>query len=474
MQKQERLLCVFAASAGFIMMAFELAAARMLAPAVGGSTYVWTSVIGVIIAALSYGYWVGGHVADIRHRHADVGYLFLAAALAMSATLLMQKPIIGAVLSFAIDIRLQAVLIAVVLFAPVSIMLGMISPYIAKLNVTSLKTAGRSVANLGALNSVGGIAGTFVAGFILFGYFGITQVVGMLVFFAIVISWLAAPKLRTKQRAALSAAILCAVAFALVPDKTLTIDTPSAHYVVIKEQTEQGQLVSLLTGPRGTQSGALSTQPTQLLFWYTQQMAMATAANKHDNILILGGGAYTLPQSLAQSYPTSIIDVAEIDPRLITIAREHFFYTDPPNVTNYPEDARTFLNRNTKQYDIVLVDAFGGDAAPTTMMTAEYGALIKKAAGSSGVVVVNSIAGLHDAACRPLFNAVMAPYATHFANGYYLAHNPANRSTNIMGVFSQKQPVLMGYTPMPNLTGERYTDNFIPAERLYSACRETV
>ena len=41
-------------ASGFVLMAYELAASRILAPTIGTSIYVWTSVIGVMIAALAF------------------------------------------------------------------------------------------------------------------------------------------------------------------------------------------------------------------------------------------------------------------------------------------------------------------------------------------------------------------------------------------------------------------------------------
>ena len=57
---------VIAFVAGFCVMVFELVAARVMSPVVGASTYVWASIIGVIIAAMSLGYWLGGVLADTR------------------------------------------------------------------------------------------------------------------------------------------------------------------------------------------------------------------------------------------------------------------------------------------------------------------------------------------------------------------------------------------------------------------------
>jgi predicted membrane-bound spermidine synthase len=70
------LLGLYAAASGFILMVFELSAARLLAPTIGSSMYVWTSVIGIIVLALSVGFWCGGRLADQRNRSTDVIVLF--------------------------------------------------------------------------------------------------------------------------------------------------------------------------------------------------------------------------------------------------------------------------------------------------------------------------------------------------------------------------------------------------------------
>lgn len=49
---------------GAIGMGLELIAARVLSPYVGSSNIVWTSIIGIILASMSLGYWLGGKQAD--------------------------------------------------------------------------------------------------------------------------------------------------------------------------------------------------------------------------------------------------------------------------------------------------------------------------------------------------------------------------------------------------------------------------
>ena len=49
---------------GAMVMIYEIVGSRVVAPHFGTSIFVWTSLIGVILASLSIGYWVGGRIAD--------------------------------------------------------------------------------------------------------------------------------------------------------------------------------------------------------------------------------------------------------------------------------------------------------------------------------------------------------------------------------------------------------------------------
>lgn len=188
------LLLALAFMAGFVLMVFEMVASRILAPTIGSSTYVWTSVIGVIIAALSLGYFFGGRLADKRAEPVDLAFLFLASALGVAATFTIYGDFLAGLSDSQMDNRLQAVVASLLLFAPTSLVLGMLSPYLAKLNVKSLESSGRAVASLSALNSIGGIVGTFFTGFVLFAAVGSKAILVGLVLALVICSWSVAPK----------------------------------------------------------------------------------------------------------------------------------------------------------------------------------------------------------------------------------------------------------------------------------------
>ena len=54
---------IAAGATGFGVMAAELTAVRLLAPHFGDSAYVWTNVIGVILAAMALGATLGGRLS---------------------------------------------------------------------------------------------------------------------------------------------------------------------------------------------------------------------------------------------------------------------------------------------------------------------------------------------------------------------------------------------------------------------------
>lgn len=453
-------------------MTFELAAARILAPSIGSSTYVWTSVIGVIIAALAFGFYVGGKLADARDRSTDLIWLLLAAAYAVIWTLLFYPAMLVWITEGFSDVRLQGVVAAALLFAPTSFLIGVTSPYLAKLNVRSLKTTGQHIASLDALNSVGGITGTFLTGFVLFGFVGSRQTFVVVVVLLLAASWLVDPKHALRKRIGLSLLALIAAVLSLQPSSsTVDIDTATAHYQVASLSYSGDQITGLTTGPGGIQSAVYESNDA-LVFWYTNEMARIAQEGKPKRILILGGGAFTLPQYLSNALPESQIDVVEIDPGLEKISTDYFDFKHPPNVNLIFGDARSYLNTSNKTYDIILVDVYGDSMIPFTLMTKEYVKALEKRLAPDGRVVVNVIAGAVGE-CRNLFGSIDAAYASQFSRGYYATESGYHqiRANYILAYDRGTLPAPSNMKPV-DLSGYRvFTDNYTPAERLYYGCR---
>jgi predicted membrane-bound spermidine synthase len=457
---------------GFVLMAFEMAASRILAPAIGSSTYVWTSVIGVIIAALSLGYWAGGWLADQRKRVVDVAYLLLIAGGAVAITTALYPGFLTWLGDLSLDDRLRGILASFVLFAPSSFVLGMISPYLAKLSVTALSSTGSKIASLSALNSLGGISGTFVTGFWLFAVLGTRGIFMALSLVLVVLSLTFAVRWRMPARVTLGVLFALIVCVPLPPSSTFAIDTPTAHYTVKTNQLNDGaQLRTIGIGPRGEQSGVILGKPDQLVFWYTRELArQVDLLPQKSRILILGGGAYTLPQYLADKYPESNIDVVEIDPQLAQIARQYFDYTPQPSITEIAQDARIYLSQTTARYDIVIVDVYGDINVPVTLMTREYGTLVGRVTKPTGTVLANVVAG-QTGACRELLAVSSATYQDEFPYRYTKVDESAatNDDANVILLMARSPRTVPGYTKNTD-SRPVFEDDFAPLEPIQQAC----
>lgn len=466
---------VIAFVTGFSLLTFELAAARLLAPAIGSSTYVWTSVISVIIAALSVGYVVGGKLADARKQPLDVVWLLLAAAANIAIVLAIYKSFLEYSVNQSADPRWQALGVGLILFGPTSFFIGTIAPYLAKLNVSSLAIAGQAIASLEALNAIGGIVGTLLTGFVFFGLMGVNGVLAIVVVALVVISWLIMPRQKWPLRLGIGLVLVGASILQLTPDaKTVSVETPSSHYGIIDAYYRGQPIRALTTDTSGIQSGVNLPNNGELVFWYTQQLARITEQQKPSSVLILGGGALTLPQYLSEKLPDAQIDAVEIDPKLGELSRQYFGYKNPANVNEIYTDARRYLNTTEKKYDVILVDVYSGTDIPFSLLTVEFGKTITSRLSERGVIAANIIGNL-SGQCREIVAAADSAYRSGgLKPGIYAKQNSSDIvPSNVIQIYSKHKIAITGYQPLPEFYQAAYTDNYMPAERLHFACQQT-
>jgi SAM-dependent methyltransferase len=166
LERRGRALAALVLVAGTGSMATEICASRLLAPFYGSSTVVWANVIGLVLAALAAGYWLGGKLADRRPTERALGTVVLAAALATAAVPFVARPFLD--LSVRGLDRLDAGSVigsffaSLVLFAPPVLALGAVAPYAIRLAVVDLETAGAVAGRIFALSTAGSLLGTFL------------------------------------------------------------------------------------------------------------------------------------------------------------------------------------------------------------------------------------------------------------------------------------------------------------------------
>jgi MFS family permease len=172
-----RLPSVIAFVANGCLLVLELVAGRILAPTVGVSLYTWTAVIGVVLAGISLGSWIGGKIADRRPGRSVLSLQLLLSAVASALVLLFESNLDSVAAPFSWPSILQVVWLTTIVFFLPSVLIGMVTPMIIKLALNSLEVTGRVVGRIRAAAELGAIAGVFLTGFVLIEAFGSRSIV---------------------------------------------------------------------------------------------------------------------------------------------------------------------------------------------------------------------------------------------------------------------------------------------------------
>ena len=161
---------------GALVMVLEMVGGRVLAPHVGTSAIVWTSLIGVVLACLALGAWAGGRFADKTLSRRGLGQALAGAGLGCALTAFCHTALGAGVTQAVGNLYLAAVAAALGIFALPAFFFGMITPYVIRLRIADVDTAGATVGRLYALSTAGSILGTFLGGFVLISFFGSTVI----------------------------------------------------------------------------------------------------------------------------------------------------------------------------------------------------------------------------------------------------------------------------------------------------------
>ncbi len=478
---------------GAAIMVIELVGSRVIAPYLGTSTFVWTSIIGVILASLSIGYWLGGRVADKYADNRIVAYIIFIAALFVMWTAIGQD-ITGYIFSFTHNIRISTVFASVILFVPSTIALGMVSPMLAKLRIAHLETSGAAIGNLYAISTVGSIVGTFLGGFFLISYMGTTRifiavavVLALTSFIAhrpdktilgisrIVITVLLILALITMSRAG----TVSATNTGLIAD----IDTRYSRYQIYDHADEKtGREQRLITNSLLViQSGMYKDAPNELLFEYTRAFDLAEHFSpNYQRALLIGAGGYSYPKHFIIQHPDRHMDVVEIDHELEELSKKYLEYKPHSAVTSFFEDGRTFLNNTTSTYDVIFVDAYlSYFSIPFQLTTREAVERMHASLNERGIIAVNVIGPLEGERAR-LVHAIYATYKSVFPHVVLMTVDETEPSTKVQNILlvafkdmvlpklTSTKPEFSRYLRTVHMnyptTGLVLTDEFAPVE----------
>lgn len=386
---------------GAMVMILELVGSRVVAPYVGTSTFVWTSLIGVILASLSLGYYLGGKIADRNPKAEKLAWIIFVASVLIVLTWIIKDEVM-IMSDFITDNRFRVLFSATILFVPASLFLGMVSPYAFKLKLSSLDTSGQTAGTLYALSTLGSIIGTFLAGFYLIPSLG-TQKLLILIALVLAINTLLIKEGKNWYFRALYAFILFALLFFnlntvnVQAKNFIDLDTKYSRVWIYDTQKNNKEVRVLLRDDK--LHSAMYLDSDELVFDYTKYYNLALELlPESQKTLMIGGAAYSYPKYLLNNYPDLELDVVEIDPELTALARKHFNLKDDDNLNIYHDDARMYINNNDIEYDIIFGDAFSSHySVPHHLTTLEFNNKVYSSLKNEGVYIMNIISSLDGA-----------------------------------------------------------------------------
>ncbi len=482
-------------------MIIELAGSRLVAPFFGTSLIVWTALIGIIMTSLSIGNYLGGVLADRRPEGKLLGRILIFSGIITACAAYMSNNILTGLSGMTLNLYMSSVIAASIIFAPVSLLLGMTSPFIARLALMDVNSSGGVVGKLSALNSAGSILGTFMGGFVLISLFP-SGVILMIV--ATILALLAVLIYTGVWRKIISVVlaliILGSARYAIIngfPNEPIgeQIDTAYNHLSIVEsiDRRNNRRVRVLITNPDAAQSLMYTDNTSELASEYTKYYELAFHYKPDTKkILMLGGGGYCVPRYLKSGERSKDlkIDVVEIDPGVTQAARQFFDLHDYPGMRIYHEDARTFLNRakrdGLKDYDAIFMDTFGSwTVIPFQMTTVETAAHLREILKPDGVLIVNVIASVLGTKSG-VFHGIYKAFSTSFptimifpvtapgkkyayalqniifvATGENVTAIPPASSSKFSSLLSHQW--LEPFTPDPAIPA--FTDSFAPVER---------
>jgi tetratricopeptide (TPR) repeat protein len=400
-------------------MVLELVAGRLIARYLGSSLYTWTSVIGVVLAGITIGNYLGGRIADRFPAGKALSMLFAVSSAACVVVIITNNLIGNFMLLWKLSLPLRVFCHVSLVFLLPSTLLGMISPVVAKMALEKGLPTGRTVGDIYAWGAAGSILGTFVTGFYLIAAMGTTAIiwtVSAVLLFMAILYWH-----RLWVLYAWAVILLALFVMGMAPfdwadsaGSSLGLREQNNPNILYQDETQYSYIAierfsknpdkRIFYQDNVAYSEILMEDVKQLQCDYLQIcVAVMHLLNRSDDafsMLGIGGGGYIFPRYVEQLRPKSRIDVVEIDPGMTEAAIEAFGLPGDTGINIITKDARNYVDEllmTQKQggqiplYDFILGDAFYSYMVPYQLVTKEFNDKISQILADDGLYVINLI-----------------------------------------------------------------------------------
>ncbi|GJM43996.1 MAG: spermidine synthase [Gemmatimonadota bacterium] len=387
----QKWVLAFFCVAGFLSMAYQVAWIRVLFQVTGSTIYAFGLILSIFIVGVGLGSELATRfLGRIRSAIAALIAVEVAASLytLFLANYYDHLPVLFTRLATEYGLTefggyfvIKMIIISIVMFFP-TLMFGAAFPFVAAVYARSTSSSGGDVGSVYALNTVGGVLGSFLGGFVLLPRFGaqntiIAMSVGGLVL-SVALTFLLAG--RTLRVAVASVCLGSVALFALVHEAWDVRLMDSAPYITHYESAEaqldyqdnaglmyyqEGVNVNVsVYGHREAKQININGKPmaTVMLTDVANQYLLGHIpmllhpAPKQSVVIGLGAGM-TFSALVRHGQPADCVEISpEVVPGTRLFARQNHSVLDQPNAQLIFNDGRNYLKTTRKKYDVITED----------------------------------------------------------------------------------------------------------------------
>ncbi len=403
----------------FCIMALELVAGRLIARHLGSSLYTWTSVIGVVLTGITIGYYAGGRIADRFPARKTLSALFILSSISCVLVVILNNTVGDWIFLWKLSWPVRVFSHVSLVFLLPSVLLGAISPIVAKMALDKGLPKGRTVGDIYAWGAAGSIAGTIATGYYLIPAMGTVPIIwsvgGILILMAVLYhirfwpSYLWAAIFVFVMVIGVAPVEWCRTTGAALllrekPDQSVIYQDESQYCYIAVQQSSKEPNRRFFMQDKLRHSDIIMGDINDLQYFHTLIFAAITRGLTPENeplrTLSIGGGGYVFPQYLEHNWPGSQIDVAEIDPKVTEAAMQAFGLRRDTTINTICMDARNYVDQLLKnqhsedsiiKYDFIYEDAFNDYSVPYQLVTKEFNDKIYEIMTDDGVYMINMI-----------------------------------------------------------------------------------
>jgi len=398
---------------GAMVMAVEILAGKILSMYYGNSLIVWTPILGVTLAGLTIGYFIGGILSNKYPQKSTLFYVVLCGAVFSGILPFWSSDIMT--MNGDLGHTWGATVSAIMFLLPTLICMGAVSPIIINHLSKEISQSGKSAGNVYAISTVGGIIATFITGFVILPNFGVkVSLVSFTALFGVI------PFIYFIKRKKV-----------IIPTSLIVFLLFTTFFGTREKSFGTGKKINVLHSSEGLMghlfvgddvplekrsllinyiSQTFMHVPTKRSQWrYIHRLALYSSHKPPGSeVLICGLGGGNLVNEMANLQFK--IDAVELDERMAILAKEFFFMTDI-GLKTFVDDARHYIRTCEKKYDIIILDMSAGENQPANVYTETCFKEIYKLLNDDGILFLhyqNVLEGEHSIAVKSLGKTLQA------------------------------------------------------------------